>query len=74
MFTAFLPGASKDALKSMSEELHSWRIHLRSGTELKDIAAWVNPVIRGWMTYYGSAGSSSTLRRRFFTCESTVRS
>jgi RNA-directed DNA polymerase len=53
MFTAFLPGASKDALKSMSEELHSWRIHLRSGTELKDIAAWVNPVIRGWMTYYG---------------------
>ena len=34
MFTAFLPGASKDALKRMSEEIHSWRIHLRSGTEL----------------------------------------
>ena len=53
MFTAFLPGASKDALKRMSEEIHSWRIHLRSGTELEDIAAWINPVIRGWMTYYG---------------------
>jgi len=51
MFTAFLPGASKDALKRMSEELHSWRIHLRSGTELEDIAAWINPVVRGWMTY-----------------------
>ena len=53
MFSAFLPAASKDALKRMSEEVHSWRVHLRSGTELEDIAAWLNPVIRGWMTYYG---------------------
>jgi RNA-directed DNA polymerase len=52
MFSAFLPAASKDALKRMSEEVHSWRIHLRSGTELKDIASWINPVVRGWMTYY----------------------
>jgi RNA-directed DNA polymerase len=29
------------------------RIHQRSGTELKDIAAWVKPVVRGWMAYYG---------------------
>jgi RNA-directed DNA polymerase len=53
MFSAFLPAASKDALKRMSEEVHSWRIHLRSGTELEDIASWINPVVRGWMTYYG---------------------
>ena len=53
MFSAFLPAVSKDALKRMSEEVRSWRIHLRSGTELQDIAAWVNPVVRGWMTYYG---------------------
>jgi RNA-directed DNA polymerase len=53
MFSAFLPAVSKDALKRMSEEVRAWRIHHRSGTELEDIAAWVNPVIRGWMTYYG---------------------
>ena len=53
MFSAFLPAVSKDALKRMSEEVRSWRIHLRSGTELEDIASWVNPVIKGWMTYYG---------------------
>ena len=53
MFSAFLPAVSKDALKRMSEEVRAWRIHQRSGTELEDIAAWVNPVIRGWMTYYG---------------------
>ena len=53
MFSAFLPAASKDALKRMSGEVRSWRIHLRSGTELEDIASWVNPVVRGWMAYYG---------------------
>jgi RNA-directed DNA polymerase len=53
MFSAFLPAVSKDALKRMSEEVRSWRIHLRSGTELEDIASWINPVVRGWMTYYG---------------------
>jgi RNA-directed DNA polymerase len=53
MFSAFLPAASKDALKRMSEEVRSWRIHLRSGTELEDIASWVNPIVRGWMAYYG---------------------
>jgi len=53
VFTSFLPAVSKDALKRMSEEVRSWRIHLRSGTELEDLAAWLNPVIRGWMTYYG---------------------
>jgi RNA-directed DNA polymerase len=53
MFSAFLPAVSKDALKRMSEEVRSWRIHQRSGTELEDIASWANPVIRGWMAYYG---------------------
>ena len=53
MFTGFLPAVSKDALKRMSEEVRSWRIHLRTGTELQDLAAWINPIVRGWMTYYG---------------------
>ena len=66
MFSAFLPAVSKDALKRMSEEVRSWRIHTRSGTELKDIAAWVNPVVRGWMAYYGRfyrTALNSLLRR-----------
>jgi RNA-directed DNA polymerase len=53
MFTGFLPAVSKDALKKMSEEVRSWRIHLRTATELQDLAAWINPIVRGWMTYYG---------------------
>jgi RNA-directed DNA polymerase len=53
MFSAFLPAVSKDALKRMSEEVRSWRIRLRSGTGPQDIAARVNPVVRGRMACYG---------------------
>src|SRR5487761_1031564 len=51
--TGFLPAVSKDALKRMSEEVRSWRIHRHSTMELEDIAAWVNPRVRGWIAYYG---------------------
>jgi RNA-directed DNA polymerase len=53
MFSAFLPAVSKDALKRMSEDVRSWRIHLHDARELEDIAAWVTPRVRGWITYYG---------------------
>jgi RNA-directed DNA polymerase len=52
-FTGFLPAVSKDALKTMSRRLRSWRLHRRTGTELHELAAAINPVIRGWMNYYG---------------------
>lgn len=66
MFTGFLPAVSKDALKRMSGEVRSWRIHLRTATELQDIAEWINPIVRGWMTYYGKfyrTALDSLLRR-----------
>jgi RNA-directed DNA polymerase len=53
MFSAFLPAVSRDALKKMNEEVRAWRIHLRTAMELDELAAWINPVVRGWMTYYG---------------------
>jgi RNA-directed DNA polymerase len=53
MFAAFLPAVSKDKLKEMSAEVRSWRIHLRTATELDELATWINPVVRGWLTYYG---------------------
>jgi RNA-directed DNA polymerase len=53
MFTAFLPAVSRDALKKMSGEVRRWRINLRTTSDLGELAEWMNPVIRGWMTYYG---------------------
>jgi RNA-directed DNA polymerase len=53
MFAAFLPAVSRDALKKMGGEVRRWRINLRTTTDLAELAEWMNPVIRGWMTYYG---------------------
>ena len=53
MFTAFLPAISKDALKDKSRTVRRWRLHLRTTLDLAGLAEWMNPIIRGWMTYYG---------------------
>lgn len=53
VFTAFLPAISKQALKKLSETVRSWRLHRRTVMESADLARMVNPVVRGWMNYYG---------------------
>jgi RNA-directed DNA polymerase len=54
VFTGFVPAASKDAIKKMSEKVKSWRLHTLTGCTMDEIAHAVNPVIRGWMQYYGA--------------------
>lgn len=51
--TAFSPAVSKQALKRMNQTMRSWRLHRRTDTSFADIARMVNPIVRGWMTYYG---------------------
>lgn len=53
MFTAFLPAISDQALKRLSRIVRSWRLHRRTAQESSDLARTVNPVVRGWMNYYG---------------------
>jgi RNA-directed DNA polymerase len=52
-FAAFLPAVSRDAMKKMSGEIRRWRINLRTTSDIATLAAWINPVVRGWMNYYG---------------------
>jgi RNA-directed DNA polymerase len=53
-FTGFLPAVSKDALNKMSREVRRWRLHLLTGHTLADLARQVNPIVRGWIRYYGA--------------------
>ena len=53
-FAAFLPAMSKDALKGKSRTVRGWRLHLRTTRDLAELAEWMNPIIRGWMDYYGT--------------------
>ncbi|HUH70077.1 MAG TPA: group II intron maturase-specific domain-containing protein, partial [Mycobacterium sp.] len=54
MFLSFMPAVSKDALKKISAEVRSWRLHHRTGHTFADLARMINPIVRGWMNYYGA--------------------
>ena len=52
-FVNFSPGVSKDAATKMRRTMRSWRLHLRSDKSIEDLAHMWNPVLRGWIQYYG---------------------
>jgi RNA-directed DNA polymerase len=52
-FTSFLPAISPEALKAKGARLRELRIHRRSNLTLDDLARWLNPIVAGWMNYYG---------------------
>ena len=41
------------ALKDKSQRVRRWRIHRNTTSDLTDLAEWINPIVRGWMNYYG---------------------
>ena len=53
MFISFTPAVSKTALKSMRATTRKFNWRNRTDLELKDIAKRYNPVLSGWMHYYG---------------------
>jgi RNA-directed DNA polymerase len=52
-FTGFLPAISPEALKAKGAELRRMRIHRRTDLSLDDMARWLNPIVAGWINYYG---------------------
>jgi RNA-directed DNA polymerase len=52
-FLGFTPAVSKSAIRAMSATIKGWKLQLWSSSSLEDIAKRINPVIRGWLNYYG---------------------
>jgi group II intron reverse transcriptase/maturase len=50
---AFTPAVSPQAMAKMGQEVRRWRIHLHTGLSLNELAEWINPIVAGWMNYYG---------------------
>ena len=50
---SFSPAVSSKALKAVRRELRRWRLPRRSDKSLDDLARMFNPIIRGWINYYG---------------------
>jgi hypothetical protein len=53
VFASFAPAISKEALKRISVTVRRWRLDRKTGQTLADLARWINPIVRGWMQYYG---------------------
>ncbi|MFD7409753.1 group II intron reverse transcriptase/maturase [Streptomyces sp. NPDC059866] len=52
-FLAFMPAVSKDALKKMGREVRRWRLHRRPNSTFVELAKEINPIVAGWINYYG---------------------
>jgi RNA-directed DNA polymerase len=53
-FTSFLPAISNKAAKAIRQTIRDWRMaSTRNHQRLEDLARFTNPVVRGWMNYYG---------------------
>ena len=53
LFVSFTPAVSKTAQKAMRFKLRKLRIRLRTDLNIAQLAGWLNPMIHGWLGYYG---------------------
>jgi RNA-directed DNA polymerase len=53
LFWSFTPAVSQAALNAMRETIRKTNLRNRTQITLEDIANEINPVLRGWIEYYG---------------------
>jgi RNA-directed DNA polymerase len=52
-FTNWLPAVSRTSMRSMTEKMKGWTIFRASDVQIEDIAKAINPILKGWINYYG---------------------
>jgi len=52
-FINFTPAVSNKAKKAMQKTIRGWRMHLKPDKTIEDLSRMFNPIIRGWINYYG---------------------
>ena len=53
LFCSFTPAVSPSALKTIRSTVRDLNIRQRTQRSLDDIASMLNPLLRGWIGYYG---------------------
>jgi len=53
LFISFTPAVSKDALKAMRRKIRKLRVRMATELSIAQIAQWLNPLIHGWLAYFG---------------------
>lgn len=54
LFTSFMPAVSNTSLKAMRQKTRKMNWRNRTNLHLVEIAQKYNPVLRGWLNYYGA--------------------
>ncbi len=62
VFCGFNPAVSASALKSMREKIRELNIRRRTHVTMAEIARQLNPILRGWIEYYGRYTPSALLK------------
>lgn len=60
-FVNFSPAISPKSKKRIFSEIRQWCLHKRSDLSMKEVANKINPVVRGWIEYYGAFFHSELL-------------
>jgi RNA-directed DNA polymerase len=53
-FVNFAPAIAPKSKKAIFLKIRQWSLHQRSDLSVKEIAARMNPAVRGWIQYYGA--------------------
>jgi RNA-directed DNA polymerase len=53
LFVSFLPAVSPNALKCMRQSIRKSNLRNRTDLSIQDIAKISNPILKGWINYYG---------------------
>jgi RNA-directed DNA polymerase len=61
MFVGFTPAIGPAAAQAIRLRVRRWRLNLRTSLSVDDLATSLNPIIRGWIQYYGAYQRSTLL-------------
>jgi RNA-directed DNA polymerase len=53
LFTGYGPQVSASSLKAMRQKIRELKLRRRTHVRLADIARDINPILQGWLNYYG---------------------
>jgi RNA-directed DNA polymerase len=59
LFCGFNPAVSVSAMKAMQETIRDLNLRRQTQLSLQDIACQLNPLLRGWIGYYGRYAPSA---------------
>ncbi len=61
LFVGFTPAISPAAAKRLRQRVRRWRLNVRTSLSVEELATSLNPIIRGWIQYYGAFQRSTLI-------------